>query len=223
MFTARSAQGEGCRVPLHVPALERGFGRAGMTRPPLRSGEEAETQLVRAWRLPAATHRPSGTGWGVGSPSPSSISPSCCPGCPSLGCHLAWLVCVALLRDSLGKVWRGILRIQETPSPDSTSPWAWVKMRAEGASTWPTPVTQTPEASQTHGGLRWDLQGMRLCSIHTPGLLYGSSLVGLGGEPRLCGPGEEERGERGTSSLLSESDDPPDLQPPTHTRAHVHT
>ena len=44
VFTARICPRRGLQCAPHVPALEHGFGRAGMTQPPLRSGEKPETQ-----------------------------------------------------------------------------------------------------------------------------------------------------------------------------------
>ena len=74
----------------------------GLGRPSRPSDQVRRLRLNESLVSPMAT-QPFWHGMGVlAPPSPSGISPSCCPGCLSLGCHLAWLVCVV---PSLGPLW----------------------------------------------------------------------------------------------------------------------
>lgn len=141
---------------------------------------------------------------GVGSLSVQHLS-FLLSGCPSLGCHLAWLVCVALLsRDSGESVEDSALRRLPSLNFQHLSLGLGEDEERRGASTWPTPSHRHPGLPDTW---RFALgpTGMRLCSIHTPGPTVWEQPGGAGwGATSVMGLGRGE-GERGTSSLLSES------------------
>lgn len=179
---------------------------------------------MRAWRL----LRPQTFWHGMGCwlLSVQHLSPSCCPGCPSTGCHLAWLVCVALLSgDSLGKVWRGFCA-QETPlSVSAPLPGPGVKMRAEGPAPGPHPSHRHPGLPDTWRVCAGTYRDASL--LHSPGpTVWGAAWVGLGGGHVYVGLGKrrEGGGERGAPSLLSEKVTArrPAAHPPTHVRMYIH-
>lgn len=151
---------------------------------------------MRAWRL-LRPHRPSGTGWGCWLPLSVQhlsflLSRVSVPGVSScLAC-----VCGPAVRDSLGKVWRGFCA-QETPLSELQHLSLGLGEDESGGSQHLAHTRHTDtRASQTHGGLRWDLQGCVSAPFTPPGLLSGEQPGGAGwGATSMWawGRGERER------------------------------
>ena len=132
-------------------------------------------------------------------------------------------VCGPAVRDSLGKVWRGFCA-QETPLSELQHLSLGLGEDESGGSQYLAHTRHTDtRASQTHGGLRWDLQGCVSAPVTPPGLLSGEQPGGAGwGARSMWAWGRGER-ERGISSLLSESDGPQTCShPPTHVHMYLH-